>query len=96
MKSVGLMSPTFSILDQSFESEKNLVSLIGQYSLKNVQADLEKTTFIPHGFDHQSVEDIIKNMIPYRKVTPLTKEQKYQEYLKKEKIEIEKLKRDLI
>ena len=66
------MSPTFSILDHSFESEKNLVSLIGQYSLNNVQADLEKTIFIPHGFDNQSVEQIIKNMIPFRKVAPPT------------------------
>jgi hypothetical protein len=71
------MSPTFSILDQSFESDKNLVSLIGQYSLKHVQADLEKTIFIPHGFDHQSVEEIIKNMIPYRKIAAPTKEEKY-------------------
>ena len=59
------MSPTFSILDQSFESDKTLVNLIGQYSLKNSQADLEKTIFIPQGFDYQSVEEILKNMIPY-------------------------------
>ncbi len=89
------MSPTYSILDHSFESEKNLACLIGQYSLNNLQADLEKTIFIPHGFDNQSVEQIIKNMIPFRKVAPQTKDQKYQAYLKKEKIEIEELKREL-
>jgi len=66
------MSPTFSILDHSFESEKNLVSLIGPYSLNNVQADLEKTIFIPDYFYNQTVEQIIKNMIPFSKVAPLT------------------------
>jgi len=62
------MSPTFSILDHSFESEKNLVSLIGPYSLNNVQADLEKPIFILDYFYNQSVEQIIKNMIPFSKV----------------------------
>jgi len=66
------MSPTFSILDHSFESEKNLVSLIGPYSLNNVQADLEKNIFILDYFYNQSVEQIIKNMIPFSKVAPLT------------------------
>lgn len=78
-----IMSPNFTILDQSFESDKNLVSLIGRNSLRKVQADLEKTIFIPHGFDHQSVEEIIKNMIPYKKVAPPTKEMKYKMYLMK-------------